>query len=122
MSAIYIGETRRKPAARFSASPLHGYGRYNMSIARIAALGAIAMVCCGQQAPPAPPASHGGLLGLFTGDSRRHSLAAGGNPAIAARENFEWAIDDYKMPDDKVRERLRGRASYYGCCSGRCGQ
>ena len=67
-----------------------------MSIARIAALGAIAMVCCGQQAPPAPPASHGGLLGLFTGDSRRHSLAAGGSPAIAARENFEWAIDDYK--------------------------
>jgi hypothetical protein len=53
-----------------------------MSIARIAALGAIVMVCCGQQTPP--PAAH------------VHSLGASMSPGIAARENFEWAVADYK--------------------------
>ena len=52
-----------------------------MSVARIAALGAIVMVCCGQQTPPA----------------HVHSLAARMSPDVAARENFEWAVADYKQ-------------------------
>jgi hypothetical protein len=52
-----------------------------MSIARISALRAIVMLCCGQQAPP---------------PARLHSLGASMSPGIAARENFEWAVADYK--------------------------
>ena len=67
-----------------------------MSIARIAALGAVVMVCCGQQTPPL---------------AHVHSLAASMSPGIAARENFEWAVADYKKclakrsPNDCEGER-----------------
>jgi hypothetical protein len=54
------------------------------------------MLCCGQQAPPAPTSSHGGLLGLFTGNNGGHSLAGAADPAIAARKHFEAAVADYK--------------------------
>jgi hypothetical protein len=43
-----------------------------MSIAKITALGAVMMLCCGQQVPPAPTNSH------------------------SARENYEAAVADYK--------------------------
>jgi hypothetical protein len=76
--------------------PAAGRAGDTMGIARITALGAVMMLCCGQQAPPAPTNSHGGLLGLFTGNNGGHSLAGAASPAIAAREDFEAAVADYK--------------------------
>jgi hypothetical protein len=62
-----------------------------MRIFKLAALGAILMICSGQQSSPA----HGGLLNLF-GNNNGHSISGAMNPTIGAREDFEAAVADYK--------------------------
>jgi hypothetical protein len=51
-----------------------------MSIGRITALGAVMMLCCGQQAPPAPP-SHGGLQAAAKNEPKVVTLSCDGTVA-----------------------------------------
>lgn len=51
-----------------------------MSIARMTVLGAVMMLCCGQQAPPAPP-SHGGLHAAAKNEPKVVTLSCDGTTA-----------------------------------------